>query len=216
MGREGLAMAITLEGIQNVNKRIQKIKIKGKDYATVAARVQAFRELCPDGLIHAEIISINDGVVLMQAQVKDENGKLLATGYAQEKENASMINKTSYIENCETSAVGRALAMLGLGSEENIASSQEVYAAQAQQAQMENSAPQAEDHANEMCNEIDLASLEALTKKAFPGKSMEQVYNSWPNITKAQYAAAIDVIRKLQEARSGNKGKDNANNASVS
>lgn len=203
---------ITLEGIQSVNKRIQKIKIKGKDYATVAARVQAFRELCPDGLIHAEIISINDGVVLMQAQVKDENGKLLATGYAQEKENASMINKTSYIENCETSAVGRALAMLGLGSEENIASSQEVYAAQAQQAQMENT----EDHAKEMCSEIDLASLEALTKKAFPGKSMEQVYNGWPNITKAQYAAAIDVIRKLQEARSGNKGKDNANNASVS
>lgn len=130
-------MSITLEGIRSVNQRIQKIKIKGKDYATVAARVQAFRELCPDGLIHAEIISINDGVVLMQAQVKDENGKLLATGYAQEKENASMINKTSYVENCETSAVGRALAMLGLGSEEDIASSQEVDAARVQQEQIE-------------------------------------------------------------------------------
>lgn len=205
---------ITLEGITNVNKRIKKITIKGKQYATVAARVQAFRELCPDGLIHTEIISINDGVVLMQAEVKDETGKLLATGYAQEKETASMINKTSYIENCETSAIGRALAMLGLGSEENIASSQEVFAAQAQQEQMESVPP--EDPFNELCSEIELASLEALTKKAFPGKSMEQVYNGWPSITKAQYTAAINLIRKLQGARSGNKGKDHTDNTSVS
>lgn len=205
---------ITLEGIENVNKRIKKITIKGKQYATVAARVQAFRELCPDGLIHTEIIRMEDGVVLMQAEVKDETGKLLATGYAQEKETASMINKTSYIENCETSAIGRALAMLGLGSEENIASSQEVFAAQAQQEQMESVPP--EDPFNELCSEVELASLEVLTKKAFPGKSMEQVYNSWPSVTKAQYTAAINLIRKLQGARSGNKSKDHTDNASVS
>ncbi len=191
-------MSITKEGIKGVNARIKKIAIKGKQYATVAARVQAFRELCPGGTISTEIISMADGVVLMQAKVMDEGGRLLATGFAQEKEAASMINKTSYIENCETSAVGRALAMLGLGSDENIASSQEMYAAMSQQEAME--APVQ----NELCTEMELATLENLTKKAFPGKAMEQVYNGWPKITKEQYVAAINVIKKLQGARKNN------------
>lgn len=202
---------ITLEGIEDVNKRIKKITIKGKQYATVAARVQAFRELCPDGLIHTEIISINDGVVLMQAEVKDETGKLLATGYAQEKETASMINKTSYVENCETSAIGRALAMLGLGSEENIASSQEVFAAQAQQEQMEKASEP--DHASEKCSEIELATLEAMAKKAFHVDDISKIFPAWPNLTKAQYVAAIDTIK---ERTSGDKSKDHTDNTSVS
>ena len=202
---------ITLEGIEDVNKRIKKITIKDKQYATVAARVQAFRGLCPDGLIHTEIISINDGVVLMQAEVKDETGKLLATGYAQEKETASMINKTSYVENCETSAIGRALAMLGLGSEENIASSQEVFAAQAQQEQMEKASEP--DHSNEKCSEIELATLEAMAKKAFHVDDIGKIFPAWPNLTKAQYVAAIDTIK---ERTSGDKSKDHTDNTSVS
>lgn len=202
---------ITLEGIEDVNKRIKKITIKGKQYATVAARVQAFRALCPDGLIHTEIISINDGVVLMQAEVKDETGKLLATGYAQEKETASMINKTSYIENCETSAIGRALAMLGLGSEENIASSQEVFAAQAQQEQMEKASEP--DHASEKCSEIELATLEAMAKRVFHVDDISKIFPAWPNLTKAQYVAAIDTIK---ERASGDKSKDHTDNTSVS
>ncbi len=200
---------ITQDGIKGVNARIKKIPIKGKQYATVAARVQAFRELCPDGTITTEIISMADGVVLMQAKVLDEAGRLLATGFAQEKEAASMINKTSFVENCETSAVGRALAMLGLGSDENIASSQEMYAAMSQQEAMEQ--PQ-----SELCSEMELATLENLTKKAFPGKAMEQVYNGWPHITKEQYVAAVGVIRKLQGARGGNKGAGNPDNNGVS
>ncbi len=202
---------ITQDGIKGVNARIKKIAIKGKQYATVAARVQAFRELCPDGTISAEIISMADGVVLMQAKVLDEGGRLLATGFAQEKEAASMINKTSYIENCETSAVGRALAMLGLGSDENIASSQEMYAAMSQQEALE--APVRD----ELCSEMELATLENLTRKCFPGKTMEQVYNGWPHITKEQYVAAIGVIKKLQGARkNGNEGQSGQHPASVS
>lgn len=203
-------MSITLEGIQSVNSRIKKIQIKGKQYATVAARVQAFRELCPNGLIHAEIISMENGVVLMQAEVKDEEGRLLATGYAQEKESASMINKTSYIENCETSAIGRALAMLGLGSEENIASSQEVYAAQAQQEEIAKASEP--DHANEKCSEVELATLEAMTKKAFHVEDIGKIFPTWPDLTKAQYVAAIEAIK---ERTSGNKSKSEADNASV-
>lgn len=117
---------ITAEKIQVLNEAIKKIEVKGKMYACVPARVAAFREMCPDGFIGTEIIHLEDGVVTMQCTVKDENGKVLATGYAQEKEGSSQVNRTSYIENCETSAVGRALGMLGIGSDEQMASAEEV------------------------------------------------------------------------------------------
>ena len=124
---------ITSEGITKANAVMPKIPVKGKNYAMVPARVQAFRMMCPDGYIGTEIIDMHDGVVTMQATVKDETGKVLATGFAQEKETASYINKTSYIENCETSAVGRALGMLGLGSDEQMASAEELCNAITQQ-----------------------------------------------------------------------------------
>ncbi len=117
---------ITYDGIKSVNERIKKIEVKGKPYACVPARVQAFRELCPGGCIETEIIQLEGGVVTMKSTVKDENGIVLATGMAQEKESSSYINKTSYIENCETSAVGRALGMLGLGSDQQMASAEEL------------------------------------------------------------------------------------------
>lgn len=117
---------INADKLKEVNERIKKIEVKGKAYACVAARVAAFREMCPEGCISTEIISMADGIVVMRSTVADENGKVLATGMAYEKEESSYINKTSYIENCETSAVGRALGMLGIGSDEQMASAEEV------------------------------------------------------------------------------------------
>lgn len=117
---------ITAETIKSVNERVKKIEVKGKNYTCVAARISAFRELCPVGTISTEILSLADGVVTMKTTITDENGKILATGMAQEKETSGYINKTSYIENCETSAVGRALGMLGIGSDEQMASAEEV------------------------------------------------------------------------------------------
>lgn len=117
---------ITAEKLKEVNERIKKIEVKGKAYACVAARVAAFREMCPNGCISTEIISMADGVVVMRSTVLDEEENTLATGMAYEKEESSYINKTSYIENCETSAVGRALGMLGIGSDEQMASAEEV------------------------------------------------------------------------------------------
>lgn len=117
---------MTFEDLKRVNETVKRIEVKGKAYACVAARVQAFRELYPNGLIDTEIISMSDGVVTMKTTIYDEQGNKLATGFAQEKESASYINKTSYIENCETSAVGRALGMLGIGSDEQMASAEEM------------------------------------------------------------------------------------------
>ena len=119
-------MAITKENIIEVNKKLETIDVKGKAYVQVNERVKAFREICPSGCISTEIISLDNGVVTMTAKITDENGMLLATGTAQEKETSSYINKTSFIENAETSAVGRALGFLGIGVDGSMASAEEV------------------------------------------------------------------------------------------
>lgn len=115
------------------NEQIKTTDIKGKDYAEVNQRIKAFRMVYPQGSIPTEIVSIDNGVVIMKASVLTDDGRLLATGTAYEKEDSSFINKTSYIENCETSAVGRALGMAGFGIDVSIASAEEVQNAMANQ-----------------------------------------------------------------------------------
>lgn len=108
------------------NESIQTVDIKGKEYSEVNERIKVFRMLCPNGAIETELLSNNEGMVIMKATIKDEKGNILGTGTAYERENSSFINKTSYIENCETSAVGRALGMLGIGIDTSVASYEEV------------------------------------------------------------------------------------------
>ena len=114
------------EDIKKANEALKSIDVKGKQYVEVNQRIKGFRMLYPNGSIQTEILSNVNGVVLMKASIIDDKGVLLGTGHAFEKESSSYINKTSYIENCETSAVGRALAMCGLGIDTSIASAEEV------------------------------------------------------------------------------------------
>lgn len=122
-------MDIKYQSIVEANKGIQYTDVRGKNYAEVAQRVQAFRKVIPGGFITSDIIRIESGVVYMKAEAGYfENGQkiVMATGHAFERQDASNINKTSFIENCETSAVGRALGFMGFGSEKTIASAEEV------------------------------------------------------------------------------------------
>lgn len=121
------------EDLKKVNESLKGIDVKGKNYIEVNQRIKAFRMLYPEGTIETEILQHErveclgeeTNVVVMKATIK--NGDLiLGTGTAYEKENSTFINKTSYIENCETSAVGRALAMCGIGIDTSIASAEEV------------------------------------------------------------------------------------------
>ena len=108
--------------------KLKTIDVKGRPYVEVNERIKAFRSL-PEykGFsLETEIISLENGVVTMKATIKDADSRVIATGFAQEKENGSYINKTSYIENCETSAWGRALGNLGIGIDTSIASADEV------------------------------------------------------------------------------------------
>lgn len=70
--------------LEKVNKKLKKTDIKGKDYIEVNQRILGFRQLYPNGSIETEIINMQDGIVTIKAIVKDD-GKILATGHAQEK-----------------------------------------------------------------------------------------------------------------------------------
>ena len=108
------------------------VPIHGKQYKTVAYRVNEFREKHPDYTISTELVEANDTLVVMKASISNEQGRLLATGFAEEVRAASKINRTSALENAETSAIGRALAALGLAGTE-YASADEVANAISQQ-----------------------------------------------------------------------------------
>ena len=110
-----------------------------KDYVEVNVRIDKFYQKYPSGRIVTSIQSHENGVVIMKADVyrSTDDAVPSATGHAYEKEGSSYINKTSYIENCETSAVGRALAILGFEIKKSVASKEEVANAQYQQKQPE-------------------------------------------------------------------------------
>ena len=108
------------------------VNIKGKEYKTVALRVQEFRTDFPGHSLLTEIVKIDDDQCIIKAMIVKDN-VIIATGHAQEFRKASQINGTSYVENCETSAIGRALAGLGIGGTE-FASANEVVNAIHQQS----------------------------------------------------------------------------------
>lgn len=139
-------MSATWADIQNANAQIKPMQIERfnkktgktevKEYAEVHQRVKAFRMCYPTGLIETEMVSDENGVCVFRARVGFYSGSgfvLLATGTASESKAASAINATSYHENCETSAVGRALGLAGFGIADSIASAEEAARAQMRQ-----------------------------------------------------------------------------------
>lgn len=145
---------MTFEELQKANREIKTTDIKGKQYAEVNQRIKAFRMLYPRGCIQTDIISLENGVCVIKATILDSEMKVLGTGTACEKEGSTFINKTSYIENCETSAVGRALGMVGIGIDTSVASYEEVSNAMAQQA-----AVQQKKLENSVISEVKLKTL---------------------------------------------------------
>lgn len=110
------------------------VPIHGKQYKTVALRVSEFREKCgidEDWGVVTELLSADADVVIMKAAIT-HNGVVIGTGHAEERRGSTQINKTSALENCETSAIGRALAACGFAGTE-YASANEVQNAIGQQ-----------------------------------------------------------------------------------
>src|SRR5918911_5060433 len=101
-----------------------------EDYVPVAERIEKFYERFPEGRILTHIVEHDReaGFILMRAEVYRNADDALpaATGHAFEVRGDSYVNKTSYVENAETSSVGRALAMLGFEVRRGIASREEM------------------------------------------------------------------------------------------
>lgn len=155
------------------------VNIRGKNYKTVAERVSEFREQYKlDYAIITEIVSASD-LVQVKAVIQDKSGFVIATGFAEELRGSTNINKTSALENCETSAIGRALAAFGLGGTE-YASANEVADAIIQQNVME--------------------AKEAAI--AFYNKQAEVIRNNWDSISFIKEQLKLGEIEAAKEAYS--------------
>lgn len=135
---EDIRKANEAVGISTIKKEGKNGKITTFGYVTVAQRIKAFRMVHPDGLIKTEMVMNESGVCIFRAEIYSEDGKLLSTGTALERQDSGFINALSHIENCETSACGRALGIAGYGIDDDVASAEEVANATIQQAQMKN------------------------------------------------------------------------------
>lgn len=106
--------------------KLKTINIKGKDYVEVHTRLKYFREVYSEYTLDSVVLDKTPESIMIKAEIKDSTGRLIASGIAEEYKGSSYINKTSYVENCETSAWGRALGNFGIGLDTSVASANEV------------------------------------------------------------------------------------------
>ena len=172
--------------IKKANESLKATDIKGKGYIEVNQRIKAFRQVYPTGTISTEILNLENGVVMMKATVLDDTGKTLATGLAYEKESSSFINKTSFIENGETSAVGRALGFCGFGIDSSVASAEEVENAMLNQGN--------QDKQERKASPKQVALLE----KIYQGENLEKLlkYNNQEKLEDTSMTKASELISK--------------------
>ena len=164
------------------------VKIKGKSYTQVATRVEIFRKhFGHEYSLMTEVLPASDPFVRVMATIaRDQH--VVATGLAEEDRNAGPVNKTSALENCETSAIGRALANFGLHGGE-YASAGEVENAIAQ---------------GQLITAAEAAHLEKLADQVKANKDKFLKFlkvESFAQIPANQYGAAEAALRKKEAAQ---------------
>ena len=159
---------------------MKTVNIKGKEYVEVNERIKHFRtnKSYEGWSLVSDIVSLENGVCVIKASIYDEKSSKRATGIAYEKEGSTFINKTSYIENCETSAWGRALGNMGIGIDTSIASSNEVENAIANQTKKTTPKQKAPFATSEQIKTIQVMAIKQNLKGAldyFKVKSTEEL-----------------------------------------
>jgi len=182
------------------NYKFKTTNIRGKQYVEVNERIKFFRQEDKyDGWgIHTDIDMLDGAQCLCKCTITNPSGEVVAQGHAHEVQGSSNINKTSYIENCETSAVGRALAMLGIGIDTSIASANEVTEAIAKQEEMVNN-----PHVQKLAKKLDVplenimdkavAYIKSQTDKRKAFDSIKKKYGS--QLTEKQVAGLQKFVR---------------------
>ena len=178
--------------------KFKTTNIKGKDYVEVNQRLLFFRNepAYAGWSIESDLVDLQPDRCCIKAMIRDADGRIRATGHAHEDRTSSMINKTSYVENCETSAFGRALAALGIGIETSIASANEVQMAIAKQ-----------ENINDLNDKLGLVpaydDLTAATLKAdflkllqkLPADQQERFMKDIDQMTPARFEKGIQFIQ---------------------
>ncbi len=175
---------------------MKTINIKGKEYVTVDERIKFLRENYPDSQILTEIINIDAESIIMKASL-NINGKVVAVGHASEDKNSSYINKTSFIENCETSAIGRCLGIYGIGVCGAIASADEVINAINQQQQPQQA--QAQQQTQTAQYEAKKAPRKPLN--SYPNQNyIEQIVMTFIQNGVSDEAQQLDILHGFNDA----------------
>lgn len=167
-----------------------------REYAEVNERIKAFRKVYPDGFILTDMLSNENGVCVFCAEVgtyaEDGSKRIIGTGTAFEEKTSSFINETSYIENCETSACGRALGMAGFGIDTSIASKEEV----------ENAINNQEEKETEKAERKATPKQIEFLKSKYTGANLDKLLevNGVESIEDLPMSKASELISKLKEA----------------
>lgn len=186
---------ITSADLERANEGLKTTPIHGNNYVMVTEKVKGFRRVCPMGQITTEILSLDDSSVTIKAKITID-GVVVSEGIAQESRSANMINKTSYVENCQTSAIGRALAFMGIGIDGSISSADELLNALVSQEKLK-----------EKISKKEQKILTNLVEKA--GLNLEEVLNGMAleDLTGEIYQDAVTRLNKLIEARNEKNGQ---------
>ncbi len=170
--------------------KLRTISIKGKEYVTVNERLKYFREKYPNYGLLSEIIHMDAYTVMVKATIYDDNGRPLASGLASEDKMSSIINETSYVENCDTSAWGRALANFGIGIDVNVASADEL-----------NNALERQEALKTKIDKTKISSLKIAAESK--GLSVDMVLSRYDlkvveDMTMEQWASAMRSLEKTE------------------
>lgn len=190
------------ERLAEVNARISTTNIKGKEYAEVNQRILAFWELFPEGRIVTDMVKDDGQRCDFSCKVyrNSTDTEPVATGHAFE-EKKGMINTTSYVENCETSAIGRALGILGIGATNALASAEEVQHAIEQQQQPEQ--PQEVDMSNVRAWFKAFATCFLDNNEALGNLLKNTGLRSMENLTQADADRAVMYMASYYNERNG-------------
>ena len=186
---------ITKEILTNLNKDMPTVDIKGKNYVMVNDRIKRVREFIPGARIETEIVKLDDGVVTMKASLFDDVFFFFATGHAQEKESSNFINSTSFVENCETSCIGRCLAIAGIGIDDSIGSADEVANAITNQRRAKEESKPVSDR--EKRTFMDLCAL----LKQEPKDILRKVgWKEGQKMTAEHHGKALIILKEIEES----------------
>jgi len=150
---------------EKMSNQIKTVTVNGgNEYAMVKDRLKAFKELPERTTVNTDIVSHQNGQVVFKASLFID-GNLIATGHALEDKNSSRLNDVSYLEVCETSALGRALANAGFLIDGSVASAEEVERARQIQSEIDEDIGKYANELREAIGESDEEAVYEISKE---------------------------------------------------